>query len=106
MYRNLLLCLCLFLSMFGTSIAENKQSVAKNAVSGKAAAREPAAKQLSGMALVGNDEAPKSLFIVPWKKSELGSETHMKKMLTESAVPVDREEFMRQLDFYELSTKK
>ena len=29
-------------------------------------------KQMSGMSIVGNDEAPKSLVIVPWKSSELG----------------------------------
>ena len=29
-------------------------------------------KELSGMSIVGNDDAPKSLVIVPWKSSELG----------------------------------
>ncbi len=106
MCRNLLLCLCL-LPLLGTAaMAADKQSVAKNLPTGTSAAMEPVVKQLSGMSVVGNDEAPKSLYIVPWKKSELGSETHMNKMLTESAVPVDQEEFMLQLDFYELSTKK
>jgi hypothetical protein len=33
------------------------------------------AKELSGMSIVGNDEAPKSLYIVPWKSSEIGVET-------------------------------
>ena len=27
-------------------------------------------KRLSGMSIIGNDEAPKSLVIVPWKASE------------------------------------
>ncbi len=106
MYRTLLFCLCLFPALLGTAMAENKQAVAKNSATGLSAAKEPVVKQLSGMSVVGNDEAPKSLYIVPWKRSELGSGTSMNKMLTESAVPVNREEFVRQLDFYELRTKK
>lgn len=62
------------------------------------------AKMISGMSIVGNDEAPKALYIVPWKSSEIGVETSMSMMLTESAIPVDREVFLRQLDFYEVST--
>ncbi len=58
------------------------------------------------MSVVGNDEAPKSLYIVPWKKSEIGAQASLHKMLNEGAVPVDQEEFKRQLDFYEVSTKK
>ena len=61
-------------------------------------------KELSGMSIVGNDEAPKSLYIVPWKSSELGQETSMYMMLNERDVPVDREVFMRQLEYYEVST--
>lgn len=63
-------------------------------------------KELSGMSIVGNDEAPKSLYIVPWKSSELGEETSMNMMLNERDMPVDREVFMRQLDYYEVSTVK
>jgi len=61
-------------------------------------------KELSGMSIVGNDEAPKSLYIVPWKSSELGQETSMNMMLNERDVPIDREVFMRQLEYYEVST--
>ena len=64
------------------------------------------AKMVSGMSIVGNDEAPKALYIVPRKSSEIGVETSLSMMLTESALPVDREVFMRQLDFFEVSTKK
>jgi hypothetical protein len=89
MYRNLLLLLCLLLALLGTAMAEDKGHVAK---------------QLSGMSIVGNDEAPKALYIVPWKSSEIGVETGLNMMLTESAVPVDRDVFMRQLNFFEVST--
>jgi hypothetical protein len=97
MYRNLLLCLCLLLALLGTAMAEDKDngSVAKEQ-----------AKELSGMSIIGNEEAPKSLYIVPWKSSEIGVETGMNMMLDESDTPVDRDVFMRQMDFYELSTKK
>jgi hypothetical protein len=70
---------------------------------------EPArtdAKELSGISIVGNDEAPKALYIVPWKSTEIGVETSMGMMLNHGAAPVDRDVFMRQLDFYEVSTKK
>jgi hypothetical protein len=96
MYRNLLLWLCLFLALLGTAMAEDKEPAAK----------ETAAKELSGMSIIGNDEAPKALYIVPWKRSEIGVETNLSMLLTDSAAPVDRDVFKRQLDFYEVSTKK
>lgn len=64
------------------------------------------AKELSGMSIVGNYEAPKSLYIVPWKSSELGVKTSLNMMLSEDDSPVDREVFMRQLAFYEASRGK
>lgn len=67
-------------------------------------AGETDTKELSGMSIVGNDEAPKSLYIVPWKSSELGQETGLNMMLDERDVPVDREVFMRQLEYYQVST--
>ncbi len=62
------------------------------------------AKELAGMSIVGNDEAPKSLYIVPWKSSEIGVETSLDMLLNKDAVPVDRDVFKRQLDFYGVST--
>jgi hypothetical protein len=64
------------------------------------------AKELSGMSIVGNDEAPKSLYIVPWKSSEIGVETSLDMMLNEGDVPVDRDVFKRQLEFYQVRTAK
>jgi hypothetical protein len=66
--------------------------------------KEQDAKEMSGMSIVGNDEAPKSLYIVPWKSSEIGVETSLDRLLDGSDVPVDREVFKRQLDFYTVST--
>ncbi|HAR45883.1 MAG: hypothetical protein A2X56_09905 [Nitrospirae bacterium GWC2_57_13] len=96
MCRKFVLCLCLLLALPGTTMARDKGSQNK----------ATAAKQLSGMSIVGNEEAPKSLYIVPWKRSEIGAQNSLNLMLTESAVPVDREEFLRQLELYEISTRK
>ncbi|MGE5843640.1 MAG: hypothetical protein ACM32K_01955 [Syntrophaceae bacterium] len=95
MYRALGLCVCvlLFSAVMATAedVSEDGQSDAK---------------ELSGMSIVGNDEAPKSLFIVPWKSSEIGAETTLDTMLNEGDVPVDRDVFKRQLEFYKVSTSK
>lgn len=111
MYRKLLLWLCLLLALFGTAIARdkvaaNKESANEEPANNESVNKEAAAKELSGMSILGNDEAPKSLYIVPWKSSEIGMETSLNMMLDDNAVPVDRDVFKRQLDFYELSANK
>jgi len=59
------------------------------------------AKSISGISIIGNKEAPKSLFIVPWKSSELGDVNSLtSSLLNEKMVPVDKEVFQRELDFY------
>jgi hypothetical protein len=63
-------------------------------------------KELSGMSIVGNDEAPKSLYIVPWKSSEIGVETSLDMLPDKDAAPVDRDVFKRQLDYYQVSIAK
>lgn len=69
-------------------------------------AQEGEPKTISGMSIVGNDETPKSLYIVPWKSSELGVETSLSSsLLNDQMAPVDKGVFMRELDFYELTQK-
>lgn len=59
---------------------------------------------VSGMSITGNNETPKSLYIVPWKSSEIGLETNLtSSLLNEDMAPVDKIVFMRELDFYKLS---
>ena len=109
MYRNVLLCLCLILLPAGVAMARDNGQAAKDApkaIKEKQETKPEGAKQLSGMSIVGNDEAPKALYIVPWKSSEIGARTGLNMMLDASAAPVDRDVFKRQLDFYEQSTKK
>jgi hypothetical protein len=59
-------------------------------------------KLLSGMSIVGNDEAPKSLVIVPWKSSGLGDTLDVSRVLDDGRQPVDRDVFMRELDYYQI----
>jgi hypothetical protein len=60
-------------------------------------------KMVSGISIVGNNEAPKSLFIVPWKSSEIGFETNLTSgMMDDSIRPVDKDVFLREIDFYEI----
>lgn len=62
------------------------------------------AKVISGISIVGNNEAPKSLYIVPWKSSEVGVESSLaSSLLNDQMKPVDKEVFVRELDFYELT---
>jgi hypothetical protein len=65
----------------------------------------PGGKAL-GMSILGNQEAPTSLVIVPWKSSELGGALGISPMLDDSRSPVDKEVFMRMLRYYEVSTGK
>jgi hypothetical protein len=64
----------------------------------------PGVKTLSGMSVLGNNEAPKSLVIVPWKSSRMGDGVSMHELLDERASPVDREVFARELGYYEVRT--
>jgi len=96
-YRILISCLSIaLLSSAVMTEAQNRATVNKE--------DQSEAKELSGMSIVGNDEAPKSLYIVPWKSSEIGGETSMNTMLNEDDTPVDRDVFRRQLEFYQVST--
>lgn len=65
---------------------------------------EESAKELSGISIIGNKESPTSLYIVPWKNSEVGVETSLTSgLLDESNKLIDKEVFMRELEFYGLS---
>lgn len=62
--------------------------------------------QALGMSILGNQEAPTSLVIVPWKSSEVGRATGISPMLDDSRQPVDKEVFMRELTYYEIRSEK
>ena len=59
-------------------------------------------KKMSGMSILGNEETPKSLVIIPWKSSEMGDAITLGDTLDDRARPVDKEVFLRELSFYEI----
>jgi hypothetical protein len=63
-------------------------------------------KTMSGMSILGNEEAPKSLVIIPWKSSELGDDISLADTLDDRARPVDKEVFLRELAFYEIRSSE
>ena len=83
-----ILVLALVIAPLG-AIAEDKPSAGKD-------------KLVSGMSIVGNDEAPKSLVIVPWKSSDLGDTLDVSNSLQDGRGPVDRDVFIRALDYFEI----
>lgn len=91
--RHIFLLLILSLSVTNLSYAEKK--------------KKDDAKTLSGISIIGNKDAPKSLYIVPWRSSELGFESDLNSsLLNEGMHPVDKDVFERELNFYEISTVK
>jgi hypothetical protein len=63
-------------------------------------------KTMSGMSILGNEETPKSLVIVPWKSSEMGDSIKLSDTLDDRAMPVDKEVFLRELRYYEIRTSE
>jgi hypothetical protein len=59
--------------------------------------------EMSGISIIGNHELPKTLFIVPWKNSEVGVDTDLTNTLNEGMQPVDKTVFLRELEYYEFS---
>ena len=70
---------------------------------GPAAVRAEDRMELEGTAIIGNQELPKVLYIVPWKPSKLPglSEPPLQSMIDEALQPVERPEFQRQVIYYE-----
>ena len=89
-----------------------KQSASTKAGDGKA---EPAAAtnqaeqpggdvKMSGMSILGNEDAPKSLVLVPWKGSQLADMPSVSRLLDSATQPVDKDVFMRELSYYEFKS--
>lgn len=69
-------------------------------------AAPPGEKTLSGMSILGNDEAPRSLVIVPWKSSDLGAEIDVSWAMDEHRRPIDPAEFRRALSYYQIRVEQ
>src|SRR5688500_13740921 len=94
MFRTILIPVCLFATA-AFAADPPPASTAKN---------DTGPKALSGMSILGNQEAPKALVIVPWKSSQLGDSLGISQTLDDGRQPVDKEVFMRQLRYYEIRT--
>jgi hypothetical protein len=104
-----LICMCLSLvtvAAFAAELApqQAKGEAQKNTTpdATKRAAAPGADVVLSGLSIVGNDETPKELVIVPWKSSQLADAPGISRLLDDSTQPVDKDVFMRELAFYGL----
>jgi hypothetical protein len=58
--------------------------------------------ELDGMAVIGNRELPKALYIVPWKQPELGDIVGrpVQSLLDAELEPVDRDVLRRELEYF------
>ena len=89
-----------------------KQTASTKAGDGKADPAATASQDLppggdvkmSGMSILGNEDAPKSLVLVPWKSSQLGDMPSVSRLLDSATQPVDKDVFMRELSYYEFKS--
>ena len=84
------------------TVAATTEPKAAKAPANAAAKPDTGPKALSGMSILGNQDAPKALVIVPWKSSQLGDSLGIAKSLDDGRQPVDKDVFMRQLSYYEI----
>jgi hypothetical protein len=93
--RTKLLVAVITAALAGAALAQEKPPSAP-----QAPAASPETKEMSGMSILGNQETPKSLVIVPWKSSEIGNGIGVSRALDTRIRAVDRDVFMRELKFY------
>ena len=111
MFRTLLVSMCLLVAMAALGADPPPARTARNDTTQNDTTKNAATKDdggpksLSGMSILGNQEAPKALVIVPWKSSQLGDSPGISKQLDDGRQPVDKEVFMRQLRYYDIRTK-
>ena len=58
--------------------------------------------KMDGTSIIGNQELPKVLYIVPWKNSEVPdmSQPPLESLIDEALQPIDREVFQRQVNYH------
>lgn len=103
MRRKLLLAVLLLAT--GVALAEETAPEAKKPVPATEEKAETKEGGNLGMSILGNQEAPKALVIVPWKSSELGASVGISTILDDSRQPIDKEVFMRALSYYEIRSE-
>jgi hypothetical protein len=94
----------------GKSDAAGKAATAGRAdATGKGTGKSPAVDklELQTATVTGDREQPKVMYIVPWKRSDIGdlSGKPMNSLLDEALAPVDRDEFKREVMYYQAVRK-
>ena len=94
-----------------TSAADERDAL-EPAVSSSALAADVTRQQRDGQVMdrlelgrteiTGNQELPKVLYIVPWQNPDPGDllDRPVNSLLDEVLAPIDRDEFLRQVDYY------
>jgi hypothetical protein len=100
MFRSVTVSICLLL-ICAAAAADDPASAGKEPPQQQKVQGNTDVK-MSGMSVLGNEEAPKSLVIVPWKSSQLGDAPGLSKLLDDSTQPVDKEVFLRELAYYQI----
>ena len=90
---RLLLISTLLTLTFSAAFAQDEGESSETVDSEHEAPRDDGPRTMSGMSILGNEEAPKSLVIVPWKSSEMGDDISLEDTLDDRARPVDKEVF-------------
>lgn len=87
--------------------APREAGAAREASAAHEAGATPAdPKSMAGMSILGNQETPKSLVIVPWKSSEIGNGIGVSRALDTRIRAVDKDVFMRELKYYGIRSGK
>jgi hypothetical protein len=105
MFRTFILCVPLLLASVLAEADDPVEGEAKKPPPSEAKreeAKSEGAVKMTGMSILGNDEAPKSLVLVPWKGSQLGDMPGLSRLLDDSTQPVDKDVFMRELAYYQI----
>lgn len=102
----------------GPAVDTTKTNVSQSSANDQKAAAQPATTsqrtggpqavvrndrlQLDTTVVTGNRELPKVLYIVPWKKSDLGDlpAQPFNTLLDEALTPIDRDVFRREVTYY------
>ena len=87
-------------ALAGATAVQAQQAAQAPAAAQQQAAANTGPKEMSGMSILGNQEAPKSLVIVPWKSSEIGNGIGVSRALDTRIRAVDKDVFMRELKYY------
>jgi hypothetical protein len=88
----------------GTSAHSSAHPPGPPAASGPGGKTAADRLELGTATVTGDREQPKVMYIVPWKKSDIGdlSGKPMNSLLDEALAPVDRDEFKRQVMYYQV----